>query len=112
MKLLKMFKSFIAKAPHSETTEVRSIAIMQREAHRFSEEELRAAGDVGGKNFNGKQDPMLHFVSADHPAVTVLKAGPHTIRVHSVPKDMRRDEYALSQLHQPEQKNAWTEHRA
>ncbi|MBT9330547.1 hypothetical protein [Paracidobacterium acidisoli] len=113
MKLLKMFKNFIEKAPHSGTREVRSIVIMQREVHRFNEEELRAAGGRGwGKNFDGKEDPM-YFVSADHPALTVLKAGPHIIRVTSTPKRYADDdEYALSQLPQPEQKNAWTEHRA
>jgi hypothetical protein len=108
-----MFKNLIAKAPHSETIETRFMVIMQREAHRFSEEELRAAGERGwGKTFDGKEDPM-YFVSADHPALTVLKAGPHIIRVTSLPKRYTDDdEYALSQLPQPEQKKAWTEHRA
>ena len=45
MKLAKIFKSLVAKASHSETAEMRSIVIMQRKAHWFSEEELRAAGD-------------------------------------------------------------------
>lgn len=113
MKLLEMFKNLIAKAPPSETTEMRSIVIMQREAQQFSEEELRSAGERGwGKNFDGKEDPM-YFVSGDHSALTVLKAGPHIIRVTSVPKRYADDdEYALSQLPQPEQKKAWTEHRA
>jgi hypothetical protein len=113
MNLLKIFKNLVAKAPHSETTEMRSIVIMQRKAHRFSEEELRAAGERGwGKNFDGKEDPM-YFISADHSALTVLKAGPHIIRVTSVPNRYADDdEYALSQLPQPEQKKAWTEHRA
>lgn len=113
MKLVKMFKNLIAMAPHSETTEMRSIIIMQLEAYRFSKEELRAAGERGwGKSFDGEEDPM-YFVSTDHPALTVLKAGPHIIRVTSVPKRYADDdEYALSQLPQPEQKKAWNEHRA
>ncbi len=113
MKLLKMLKSLVGKEPHSETTEMRCIVIMQRKAHRFSEEELQAAGERGwGKTFDGKADPM-YFVSADHPALTVVKAGPHIIRVTSVPaRYADDDEYALSQLPQPEQKKAWTEHRA
>jgi hypothetical protein len=108
-----MLKNLTAKAPHSETTEMRSIVIMQREAHRFSDEELRAAGERSwGKKFDGKEDPM-YFVSAEHPALTVLKAGPHIIRVTAVPKRYAdNDEYALSQLPQPEQKKAWTEHHA
>jgi hypothetical protein len=86
---------------------------MQRKAQRFSEEELQAAGERGwGKKFNGKEDPM-YFVSADHAALTVVKASPHIIRVTSVPtRYVDDDEYALSQLPQPEQKKAWTEHRA
>ena len=55
----------------------------------------------------------MYFVSADHPALTVVKAGPHIIRVTSVPaRYADDDEYALSQLPQPAQKKAWTEHRA
>lgn len=113
MKLVKMFKSILGKAPHSETTERRSIVIMQRKAHRFGEEELRAAGECAwGKKFDGREDPM-YFVSADHPALTLVKAGPHIIRVTSVPgRYADDDEYALSQLPQPEQKKAWTEHHA
>jgi len=113
MKLVEMFKNLIGKAPHSEATEPRSIVIMQREAHRFSQKELQAAGERGwGRKFDGKEDPM-YFVSIDHPALTVLKAGPHIIRVTSIPKRYADDdEYALSQLPQPEQKKAWTEHHA
>jgi hypothetical protein len=105
MKLLKMLKNLIATAPDAETTEPRSIVIMQRKAHRFSEEELRAAGErEWGKKFDGKEDPM-YFVSADHSALTVVKAGPHIIRVTSIPTRYADDDgYALSQLPQPEQK--------
>ena len=113
MKLVKMFKSLVRKAPHSETREMRSIVIMQRKAHRFSEKELRAAGERGwGKKFDSEEDPM-YFVSPNHSALTVVKAGPHVIRVTSVPRRYGDDnEYALSQLPQPEQKKAWTEHHA
>lgn len=113
MKLLKMFKNLIVKVPDSEITEMRSIVIMQRKAHRFSEEELRVAGERGwGKKFDGKEDPM-YFVVADHSALTVVKAGPHAIRVTFVPtRYADDDEYALSQLPQPGQKKAWTEHHA
>jgi hypothetical protein len=113
MKLLETLKRMIGKAPDSATIEVRSIVIMQRKAHQFSEEELRAAGERGwGKKFDGKEDPM-YFVSADHAALTVVKAGPHIIRVTSLPtRYAGDDEYALSQLPQPEQKKAWTQHHA
>ncbi|MFZ0338799.1 MAG: hypothetical protein WAL45_12255 [Terracidiphilus sp.] len=86
---------------------------MQRKAYRFTEEELRAAGERGwSRIFDGKEDPM-YFVSADHPALTVVKAGPHIIRITCVPtRYADDDEYALAHLPQPEQKRAWTEHHA
>lgn len=113
MNLVETVKSLIGKARHFRHHRVRSIVIMQRKAHRFNEEELRTAGERGwGKKFDGEEDPM-YFVSADHVALTVVKAGPHIIRVTSVPtRYADDDEYALSQLPQPEQKKAWTEHRA
>jgi hypothetical protein len=113
MNLLGMFKRLIAQASPSGTAEMRSIVIMQRAAHRFSEEELRAAGTRGwGKNFDGKEDPM-YFVSADHAALTIVKAGPHAIRVTTVlARYADDDEYALSRLPQPEQKKAWIDHQA
>ncbi|MGA2352290.1 MAG: hypothetical protein ABSF70_17775 [Terracidiphilus sp.] len=113
MKLEKMLKNLVGKALYSETTETRSIVIMQREAHRFSDEELQSAGERGwGKTFDGKADPM-YFVSADNPALTVVKAGSHIIRVTSVPaRYADDDEYALSRLPLQNQKKAWTEHRA
>jgi hypothetical protein len=113
MRLLKALGGFFAKARNSETAEMRSIVIMQRQAHRFSDGELRAAGERGwSRKFDGKEDPM-YFVSADHPALTVVKAGPHIIRVTAVPMRYSDDDkYALSQLPQPEQKKAWIEHRA
>jgi hypothetical protein len=113
MNLVKTLKSLLAKMPHPETAEIRSIVIMQRQAHRFSEEELRAGAERGwGKKFDGKEDPM-YFVSADHPVLNVVKAGSHTIRITSISSRYSDDdEYALSQLPQPEQKKAWTEHHA
>jgi hypothetical protein len=113
MKLVEMFRSLIAKAQRSEASEPRSIVIMQRKVQQFSEEVLRTAGERGwGRKFDGKEDPM-YFVSAKHPALTVVKAGPHIIRVTSVPtRYADDDEYALSQMPLPEQKKAWTEHRA
>jgi hypothetical protein len=113
MKLVKMFRHLIGKAPHSETTEMRSIVIMQRKRQGFSEEELRAAGErAWGKKFDGKEDPM-YFVSFGHPVLTIVKAGPYGIRVTSVPTRYADvDEYALSQLPQPNQKKAWNEHHA
>ncbi len=111
--LLNLIKSFVGKAPSFGSTEVRSIVIMQRKAHRFSELELRAAAERGwGQKFDGEENPM-YFVSADDAALTVVKAGPHIIRVTSVPaRYADDDEYALSQLRRPEQKIAWTEHHA
>ena len=86
---------------------------MQRKPHRFSEEELQTAAERGwDKKFDGKEDPMF-FVSADLPALTVVKAGPYIVRVTSVPTRFAdNDEFALSNLPQPEQKKAWTEHHA
>jgi hypothetical protein len=113
MKLLRVLKTLVVKTSPSETAETRSIVIMQRKAYRFAEDELRAAGECGwSKVFDGKEDPM-YFVSADHPALTVVKAGPHIIRVTSVPtRYVDDDDHALSHLPQPEQKKAWTEHHA
>jgi hypothetical protein len=113
MNLVKMFKRLVGKAPASEITEMRSIVIMQRKAHQFNEEELRGAGERGwGKKFDGKEDSM-YFVSVDHPVLTVVKAGPHIIRVTSVSSRYNDDdEHSLSQLSQPEQKKAWTDHHA
>jgi hypothetical protein len=110
--LVNMFKRLIGNAPQSESAEMRSIVVMQRKAHLFTEEELLVAGERGwGKKFDGK-DPMF-FVSANRPALTVVKAGPHVIRVTSFPcRYADDDEYALSQLPQPEQKDAWSEHHA
>ena len=113
MKLLEVFKNLIAKASPSETAEMRSIVIMQRKVQRFSEEELRTAAELGwSRKFDGKENPM-YFVSADNSVLNVVKAGPHVIRVTSIPtRYADDDEYALSQLPQQEQKKAWNEHHA
>jgi hypothetical protein len=112
LRLMKLFRSLLGKVSRSETTDPRSIVIMQRKAHRFSEEELRRAAERGwGKKFDGEADP-IYFVVAN-PALTVVKAGPHIIRVMSIPARYGDDdEYALSHLPQPEQKKAWNEHHA
>ena len=111
--LMKMLNRVFGTASRSESTEMRSIVIMQRKAHRFIEEELQAAGERGWeRKFDGKEDPM-YFVSADQAALTVVKAGPHVMRVTSLQcRYADDDEYALSQLRQPEQKRAWNEHHA
>lgn len=111
--LMRMLKRLFGTASRSESAEMRSIVIMQRKAHRFTEEELQAAGERGWeRKFDGKEDPM-YFVSADQAALTVVKAGPHVIRVTSLPcRYVDDNEYALSQLPQPEQKKAWNEHHA
>ncbi len=108
-----LFRKLFEKTSRAETTETRSIVIMQRETHMFSKEELEEAGERGWmKRFDGEEDPM-YFVSADHSALTVVKAGPLIIRVTSVPtRYAEDDEYALSQLPRPEQKKAWNEHQA
>lgn len=113
MPLIRMLKRLVGTASRSESTEMRSIVIMQRKTHRFTEEELQAAGERGWeKKFDGKDDPM-YFVSADQAALTVVKAGPHVMRVTSLPcRYIDDDEYALSQLPQPQQKMAWNEHHA
>jgi hypothetical protein len=112
MNFTNIFKRLFANDSKTESTEMRSMVIMQRKTHRFTEEELRIAGERGWrKTFDGQEDPM-YFVSASDP-LTVVKAGPHIIRVTSVPSRYAEDnEYALSQLPQPEQKKAWTEHKA
>jgi hypothetical protein len=111
--LMKMLRHLFGDVSQSESTEMRAIVIMQRKAHRFTEEELQAAGERGWeRKFDGKEDPM-YFVSADQAALTVVKAGPHVMRVTSLPcRYVEDDEYALSQLPQPEQKRAWNEHHA
>jgi len=66
---MKMLKYLFGTASWSKSTELRSIVIMQRKAHRFTEEELQAAGERGWKRkFDGKEDPM-YFVSADQAAL-------------------------------------------
>ena len=113
MNFVKMFKSLVTKKSASEAAEVRTLVIMQRIAKRFTEEELRDAAERGwGKKFDGTEDPM-YFISADHPALTVVKAGKHIIKLTSFPcRYNDDDEYALSQLPKPEQKKAWSEHHA
>lgn len=113
MKIPEMLRKLMGRAPDPQTTGMRSIVIMLRKAHRFDKQELQAAGERGwGKRFDGIEDPM-YFVSADDPALTVVKAGPHIVRVTCVPgRYSEDDDYALSQLPQPEQKKAWTEHHA
>jgi hypothetical protein len=112
MGILNIIKGLATKAKKSEKSEVRSIVMMQRKAHSFTQEELLIAGERGwGKKFDGKEDPM-YFVSAG-PPLTIFKAGPHLIHVTSIPtRYADDDEYALSSLPQPEQKEAWTEHHA
>jgi hypothetical protein len=113
MSLLRTFKGLFSRKQNADSEQPRSMVIMQREAHQFSEEELRAAAERGwSKRFDGNEDPMF-FVSANHPALTVVKAGPHIIRVISAPgRYSDNDQYALSQLRKPEQKKAWLEHHA
>jgi hypothetical protein len=113
MKFMKLIGKFIRKAWPANSAEMRSIVIMQREAHQFSGDELRTAGERGwGTKFDGKEDPM-YFVSATYPPLVIVKAGPHMIRVSSVStRYVEDDEYALSQLPRPEQKKAWKEHHA
>ena len=108
-----IIKRVFGSALRSESSEMRSIVIMQRTAHLFSEDELQSAGERGwGKKFDGKEDPM-YFVFADPAALTVVKAGPHGMRVTSLPcRYVDNDEYALSQLPQPEQRRAWNDHQA
>lgn len=112
MGILNRIKRFAGKTSQSETAAVRSIVMMQRVAHYFTEKELQIAGERGwGKKFDGKEDPM-YFVSAN-PSLTIVKAGAHAIRVTSIPtRYADDDEYALASLPRPEQKRAWTEHHA
>lgn len=116
MKLANALKRLIGRRTHSETRRMRSIVLMLRREHRPTVEELRAAGERGwGRRFNGDEDllDMLYFVFSDHPAQAVVKAGPHVIRVTSVPaRYIRDDRFSLSRLPQPEQRKAWTEHHA
>lgn len=83
-----------------------------RQPHEFTESELRDAAEKGwGKRFDGEEDPMF-FVSFN-PVLTVVKAGPHIIRITSVPRRYSdNDELALANLPREEQKKAWSEHRA
>lgn len=79
--LMDLFKRLFRNLRRSKLDEMRSIVIMQRKAHRFTEEELLLAGERGwSRKFDGKEDPM-YFVSADQAALTVVKAGPHGERL-------------------------------
>ena len=113
MNLKKMFKSVLGRASRSGNAEPRSIVILQTKPYIFGEEELRAAAErAWHRKFDGKEDAM-YFVSAEHSLLTVVKAGPHIIRLTAVStRYADNDEYALSQLPQPEQKKAWMEHHA
>src|SRR5580698_5643289 len=113
MNLIGKIQNLFRKVSDSKSDEPRSIVIMQRQMHRFSEEELLGAAQRGwNRKFDGKEDPM-YFVSANHSVLDVVKAGPHVIRVTSISQRYADDnEYALSQLPQPEQKKAWSEHHA
>ena len=113
MSLVKMFQTLFAREPPADPAEMRSIVIMQRKTYQFNEDELQAAAERGwGRKFDGKDDPM-YFVSADQSVLDVVKAGPHIIRVTTVPtRYADDDEYALSLLPKPEQKKAWNEHHA
>ena len=74
--LMKMLKRLFETELTVRADEDALIVIMQREAHRFTERGLQAAGERGwDKRFDGKEDPM-YFVSADQAALTVVKAGP------------------------------------
>src|SRR5580700_11233474 len=85
MKLAELLRGMLGRASPPEGADPRSIVIMQRVWHRFSEEELRAAAERGWrKTFDGKEDPMF-FVDADSAVMTVVKAGAHIIRVISLP---------------------------
>jgi hypothetical protein len=109
MKIVRMIRSIFGG--REQASRPRSIVLMQRKPHVFTEEELRAAAERGwGKKFDGVEDPMF-FVSADHAAITVIKAGSTIIRIVPAPgRYSDNDEYALSQLPRPEQKKAWNEH--
>ena len=111
MKLSCFLATLFGKTRKSQTIELRSIIVMQRNVHTFNEEELRAAAErAWEKKFDGGENAM-HFVSTDHPALTVMKAGRHIIRVTCIPhRYADDDEYTLSQLPQREQKTAWTQH--
>ena len=113
MQLLDLFKRFFGRASDPSSAEMRCVVLLQREAHRFSGVELQAAAERGwSKAFDGQEDAM-YFVSADHTFLDVVKAGPHVIRITSVHERYAQDdEYALSQLPQPEQRKAWNEHHA
>lgn len=55
----------------------------------------------------------MYLVFADSPILTVVKAGPHIVRVTCLPgRYVDDDEYALAQLPQPKQKQAWIQHHA
>jgi hypothetical protein len=113
MNLFKKLRTLMSSSSDLSTEKARSLVIMQRSAYSFSKSELQDAAQRGwGRKFDGKEDPM-YFVAADHSALTVVKAGPHIIRVINASKRYSDDDkYALSQLPQPEQKRAWTEHHA
>jgi hypothetical protein len=112
MRIKMMASGFWQRIRRSKDPEPRTMVLFQRRSYIFSEAELRAAGERGwGKCFDGEEDPM-YFVS-HHPALTVVKAGPHIVRLtHIASRYAEDDEYALANLPQIEQKKAWNEHHA
>jgi hypothetical protein len=113
MTLADRLKFLLGMKSKPEKSDPRSLVILQRTAHQFTKQELQTAAERGwGRRFDGEEDPM-YFVAADHAILTVVKAGPHLIRISFMPKRyVDDDKYALSQLPQPEQKKAWNEHHA
>jgi hypothetical protein len=57
-----------------------SIVLLMRDAHAFTEAELRDGAERGwGKRFDGKEDPM-YFVSRSD-VLTVIKAGKYVVQL-------------------------------
>jgi hypothetical protein len=112
MNFVRMLKSLVGKAPQSETIELRSIVISNGKRNASVRRSYKLRENAGGaRNSMVKKTQCISSQSITHYAV--VKAGPHIIRVTSVPiRYADDDEYALSQLPQQEQKKAWTEHHA
>jgi hypothetical protein len=90
----------------------RSIVLLTRKPHVFTQEELEAAGERGWRRkFDGKEDPMW-FVSLSNK-LSVLKAGKYIVQIVQVNRPYAEDMKASAKnLPREEQKKAWFEHRA
>ncbi len=89
-----------------------SLVLLQREAHRFTVEELQTAAEAAwGKRFDGVEDAM--FFVFQQGEFTIVKPGKHVISVlRQTQPYLPHSEVTNQFLPQPEQRKTWLEHEA